>query len=79
MQPPQLEFAFRLEVSLGPMPDIGAGRAGHRRIITIIGGTVGGHKASGHILNLGADWQTIFANKRQSLIRDLHSKPMTAL
>ena len=40
---------------------MGAGRAGHRRIIPIVGGTVTGARLSGRILNLGADWQTIFA------------------
>jgi len=41
---------------------MGAGRAGQRRIIPIVGGTVTGPKLNGHILNLGADWQTIFAD-----------------
>jgi len=67
MNAPQLEFAFRLEVSLGPIREMGDGRAGHRRIIPIIGGTVRGPKASGRILNLGADWQTIFANQTAEL------------
>jgi len=41
---------------------MGAGRAGNRRIIPIIGGTVDGPKIKGKILNLGADWQTIFGS-----------------
>ena len=41
---------------------MGAGRAGQRRIIPIIGGQVTGPRLSGRILNLGADWQTIWAN-----------------
>lgn len=41
---------------------MGAGRAGQRRIIPIVGGTVTGPLLQGTILNLGADWQTIFAN-----------------
>ncbi|WP_255200094.1 MULTISPECIES: DUF3237 family protein [unclassified Sulfitobacter] len=57
MSAPQLEFAFRLEVNLGPIREIGASRAGHRRIVQIIGGTVSGPRASGRILNLGADWR----------------------
>jgi len=41
---------------------MGGGRAGHRRIIPIVGGEVDGPLLSGRILNLGADWQTIFAS-----------------
>jgi hypothetical protein len=41
---------------------MGAGRAGQRRIIPIIGGRVTGPRISGRILNLGADWQTVFAD-----------------
>ena len=61
MNPPQLEFAARLEVALAPIREIGSGRAGQRRIIPIIGGTVSGPRLNGRILNVGADWQTIFA------------------
>ena len=67
MNAPQLEFAFRLEVTLGPIREMGAGRAGQRRIIPITGGTVRGPMASGTILNLGADWQTIFADNTAEL------------
>lgn len=62
MQSPQLEFACRLEVDLDPIMEMGAGRAGQRRIIPIIGGRVTGPGLNGRILNLGADWQTIFDN-----------------
>lgn len=51
----------QLEVDLGPLQEMGPGRAGQRRIIPIIGGQVSG-ELQGHILNLGADWQTIFAD-----------------
>jgi len=61
MTPPQLEFACRLEVDLAPIHEMGLGRAGQRRIIPIIGGKVTGPRIAGEILNLGADWQTIFA------------------
>lgn len=60
MNEPVLEFACRLEVTLAPIHEMGQGRAGNRRIIPIIGGRVSGIKLSGRILNLGADWQTIF-------------------
>lgn len=67
MQPPQLEFACQLQVELGPIREMGTGRAGRRRIIPIIGGTVTGPRLSGRILNLGADWQTVFANATAEL------------
>ena len=62
MNAPSLELICRLEVELDPIHEMGAGRAGQRRIIPIIGGTVSGERLSGRILNLGADWQTIFNN-----------------
>jgi len=67
MNAPQLDFAFHLEVALGPIREMGTGRAGQRRIIPIIGGTVSGPHASGQILNLGADWQTIFSDRTAEL------------
>ena len=62
MEHPTLELVCRLEVELDPIREIGAGRAGYRRIIPIIGGAVSGPRLSGRILNLGADWQTVFEN-----------------
>lgn len=59
---PKLEHVCSLIVDLGPIREIGVGRAGQRRIIPILGGTVDGPELSGRILNVGADWQTIFAN-----------------
>lgn len=59
---PPLEFFCRLDVELAPIKEMGHGRAGQRRIIPIVGGRVTGPKVSGKILNLGADWQTIFAD-----------------
>lgn len=58
---PTLEHVCTLMVALGPIQTMGPGRAGQRRIIPIIGGTVTGPALSGQILNLGADWQTVFA------------------
>ena len=60
MNTPQLKFVCQLEVQLAPIKEMGTGRAGQRRIIPITGGSVSGPKISGKILNLGADWQTIF-------------------
>ncbi|MBY6151608.1 DUF3237 domain-containing protein [Vannielia litorea] len=58
--PPPLTHAFDLRVELDPIMEMGPGRAGQRRIIPIIGGTVTGERIRGEVLNLGADWQTIF-------------------
>jgi hypothetical protein len=59
---PKLDHVCTLNVVLDPIRDMGQGRAGVRRIIPIVGGTVTGPRLSGRILNLGADWQTIFAD-----------------
>lgn len=62
LRDPTLEKVCTLRVELDPIHAMGPGRAGERRIIPIIGGTVTGPKLSGRILNVGADWQTVFAN-----------------
>lgn len=59
---PSLEYICQLTVDLADIRSLGSGRAGTRRIIPIIGGRVTGPKLSGRILNVGADWQTIFAD-----------------
>ncbi len=58
---PALAHSFTLTVELGQPLELGQGRAGQRRIIPIIGGTAKG-KIAGKVLNLGADWQTIYAD-----------------
>ncbi len=60
LRAPTLRHFCDLSVALGPIREMGQGRAGKRRIIPIIGGTVDGPGIKGTILNLGADWQTIF-------------------
>lgn len=62
LTPPTLEHVCDLHVELAPIREMGVGRGGTRRIIPIVGGTVRGPKLSGTILNLGADWQTVFDN-----------------
>lgn len=57
---PILTHVCTLKVELDPIREMGTGRAGARRIIPIVGGEVSGNRLSGRILNLGADWQTIF-------------------
>ena len=59
---PKLEHITDLRVDLAPIREMGPGRAGHRRIIQITGGTMQGPHLNGRILNLGADWQTIWAD-----------------
>lgn len=59
---PVLEHVCTLFVTLGAIREMGSGRAGQRRIIPIIGGEVTGPALSGRILDVGADWQTIFEN-----------------
>ena len=59
---PSLEAFAELTIQLGTVREMGMGRAGKRRIIPIIGGTVTGPYLSGKVLDIGADWQTIFDN-----------------
>lgn len=59
---PTLSLSFTLHIELSKPIELGQGRAGNRRIIPIIGGTVSGEGISGEICNLGADWQTIHAD-----------------
>ncbi len=58
---PALEPAFEVVVELGPMADHGHTRAGHRRVIPIVGGTISGGLA-GEILPGGADGQIVRAD-----------------
>ena len=58
---PGLEAAFDVVVELGELADHGDTRAGHRRVIPIVGGTIrGGLEAE--ILPGGADWQVVRAD-----------------
>lgn len=59
---PGLTHSFTLRVELGQPIELGPGRAGQRRIIPITGGTAEGPDLNGRILNLGADWQTLFSD-----------------
>tara|TARA_R110002126_G_scaffold289995_1_gene446103 strand:+ start:10100 stop:10564 length:465 start_codon:yes stop_codon:yes gene_type:complete len=59
---PTLELFCNVIVELGPIRELGEGRAGKRRIIPILGGKVSGPYLSGKVVNVGADWQTIFAS-----------------
>ncbi|MBO9465455.1 DUF3237 domain-containing protein [Tropicibacter sp. R15_0] len=59
---PALSHAFTLRVELAAPIELGPGRAGQRRIIPIVGGAALGPEITGEVMNLGADWQTIFAD-----------------
>lgn len=50
-----------IRAQLGPPLMVGQAKTGLRRIIPIIGGSVQG-RLTGRILNLGADWQTLFGD-----------------
>lgn len=58
---PGLEPAFDVTVDLGPLEDHGMTRAGHRRVIPIMGGSVTG-AFEAEILPGGADWQVVRAD-----------------
>ena len=60
MPDPGLVHVCDIDVELAPIREMGLGRAGRRRIIPITGGIVTGAEISGRLMNLGADWQTIF-------------------
>lgn len=62
LKQPDLRHLCDITVALGPPIELGDGRSGKRRIIPIVGGTVSGERLSGRILDLGADWQTVFAD-----------------
>ncbi|MEV6345326.1 DUF3237 domain-containing protein [Actinoplanes sp. NPDC051851] len=55
---PGLEAAFEVEVELGPLEDHGVTRAGHRRVVPIVGGRVSGLFEAA-VLPGGADWQVV--------------------
>jgi len=58
---PVLEAAFDVVVDLGPLDDHGMTRAGHRRVIPIVGGRISGG-LDAEILPGGADWQVLRAD-----------------
>jgi hypothetical protein len=60
--PPALRHLCEIYVELAPPMELGDAPKGRRRIIPIIGGRVEGERLNGTILNLGADWQTVFGD-----------------
>lgn len=68
---PTLEYAFSAEVDVGPVDDYGTTRAGHRRVVAILGGRVFGGPFAGDleatVLAGGADWQVLHADGRTDI------------
>ena len=58
---PTLQHVADFDVELAPVTEMGDGRGGRRRIIPIVGGRVSGPRFRGEILDVGADWQTVFS------------------
>ena len=59
---PTLRHVADFDVELDSITEMGDGRGGRRRIIPIVGGRVSGPCFSGEIMNVGADWQTVFSS-----------------
>ena len=56
---PELRHVCDIEVSVGPIRDLGPMPHGRRRIIPILAGTVRGPLLNGEVLPGGADWQYV--------------------
>jgi hypothetical protein len=56
---PQFDFVGEVQAAVGPPLAFGAGPAGERRIVPILGGRVSGPRLEGEILPGGADYQLI--------------------
>ncbi len=57
-----LEYLATFEVELDPVLDLGRSPWGHRRVITVTGGTFEGPRLTGTVLPGGADWQILHAD-----------------
>jgi len=59
-EPPEtgLDRVFRADVVVGQVEDYGVTRAGHRRVIAILGGRLS-HGIDADVLPGGADWQVL--------------------
>jgi hypothetical protein len=57
--PPRLDFVGTVEAEVAAPVVVGAGPAGERRIVPILGGRVSGPRLEGEILPGGADFQLI--------------------
>ena len=57
--PPSLRHVCDIDVSVGPIRDLGPTPHGRRRIIPILSGTVKGERLDGEVMPGGADWQYV--------------------
>jgi hypothetical protein len=55
----ELSHVCEIDVSVGPIRDLGPMPHGRRRIIPILSGTVKGERLRGEVLPGGADWQIV--------------------
>ena len=53
---------FRISAEVGEVRSLGAGPAGERRVVPILGGTFAGSTLEGDVLGGGADWQWRWAD-----------------
>ncbi len=74
---PKLEWVTDLTVHLDPIRAMGQGRAGVRRIIPIVGGTMEGPKLQGKVLNVGRIGRRFLRMVWRSWIRAMRWKPTT--
>jgi Protein of unknown function (DUF3237) len=59
MAPPELRFAFEIDVQVATPLDFGVTQSGHRRVVAIRGGRVSGPRLQGRVLEAGGDWQIL--------------------
>jgi muconolactone delta-isomerase len=60
---PRLSLAYRLDATLAPPLDLGDTAQGHRRIVTLTGGTFTGPELNGGLLpGASADWQIVLGD-----------------
>jgi hypothetical protein len=59
---PRPDLVGEVEAKVGPPLSIGAGPAGERRVVPILGGRVAGPRLSGEVMAGGADYQLIRAD-----------------
>jgi len=59
---PELGFVCDIDVSVGPIRDLGLTPHGRRRIIPILRGTVRGPRLEAEVVPGGADWQYVRAD-----------------
>jgi Protein of unknown function (DUF3237) len=60
---PLAELAFELEVTCAPPTMIGEREGGRMMMIPITGGTINGPRLTGEVMQGGADWAEVFADK----------------